>query len=223
MLSLSLTLLLLSQAPAAPIRMGTHGMVLFGGSGAPTYASHIPMFHAPHDLQLVLQISVSHPSWKAPASFSDTGYTLVPEKLDLTALADGRLKAFKAAIFAGNFEAGGKELVKGADVKVEKVVLAKPLSTATPAAPALSYYWLPGGFLLHAISAPPDFDQVVRVKGDSKETAAGAPVSLKRPNNGGHRLHEQESVAVGAATVTVERELSFLVGPDFVVPEPPSR
>ncbi|HEY8206593.1 MAG TPA: hypothetical protein VIG99_03860 [Myxococcaceae bacterium] len=223
MLSLALTLLSLSQAPAAPARMGTHGMVLFGGGGAPTYASHIPMFHAPHDLQLVLQISVRHPSWKAPASFSDQGYTLVPEKLDLTALSDGRMTAFKAAIFAGNFEAGGKELVKGADVKVEKVVLVKPLSADTPAAPALSYLWLPGGFLLHAISAPPDFDQVLKVKGDSKDTAAGTPVPVKRPNNGDHRLHDQEPVAVGAATVTVERELSFLVGPDFVVPEPPSR
>lgn len=219
MLPLSVILLTLSQAPApAPVRMGTHGMVLFGGGGAPTYASHIPMFHAPHDLQLVLQISLSHPTWKAPPSFSDQGYTLVPEKLDLTALADGRVTAFQAAVFRGNFEAGGVELVKGAEVKVQKAVLVKPLSTATPAAPSLSYLWLPGGFLLHAISAPPDFDQVVRVKGDSK-AAAGTPVSIPRPNNGDHRLHEGEAVTVDASPVTVERELSFLVGPEFVVPE----
>jgi hypothetical protein len=215
MLWISLSLLALSQSP---VRMGTHGMVLFGGGGAPTYASHIPMFHAPHDLQLVLQVSLSHATWKAPASFSDQGYTLVPEKLDLTALADGRLKAFKAAVFRGNFEAGGTELVKGAEVKVQQVVLVRPLSTATPAAPALSYLWLPGGFLLHAISAPPDFDQVVRVKGDSK-AAAGAQVTLQRPNNGDHRLHGGEPVTVDAAALTVERELSFLAGPDFVVPE----
>ncbi|HZN95332.1 MAG TPA: hypothetical protein VFB81_21620 [Myxococcales bacterium] len=208
------------QAPVpAPVRMGTHGMVLFGGGGAPLYASHIPMFHAPHDLQLVLQISMRHPGWRAPATFSDTGHALVPERLDLTALAEGRLTAFKAAVFRGNFEAGGTELVKDVEVKVEQVVLSRALSTATPAAAPLRYLWLPGGFLLHAITAPPDFDHVVRVKGGSK-AAAGAPLSLPgRPNEGARRLREREVVKLDAASLTVERELSFLVGPDFVVPE----
>ncbi len=38
-----------------PARMGLHGMLLFGGLEG-LYASHLPMFHTPHDVQLLLRI-----------------------------------------------------------------------------------------------------------------------------------------------------------------------
>src|SRR5262245_58642322 len=89
-----------APAPSpAPARPGVHGMVLFGGGDVPTYLSHIPMFRRPHDLQLVLQVSLQHPSWKGARTFLDTGYTVEPERMDLTALADGRLTAFTGTVF----------------------------------------------------------------------------------------------------------------------------
>ncbi|HVE82031.1 MAG TPA: hypothetical protein VND93_04265 [Myxococcales bacterium] len=212
-------LLVLSQTPApSPVRMGTHGMVLFGGGDDPIYASHIPMFRPPHDLQLVLRISLQHASWTPPASFSDTGYTLVPERLDLTALLEGRLTAFKAEVFRGNFEAGGVKLAEGVDVKVKEVVLSNPLSKSAKAERELTYFWLPGGFLLHRISGPPDFDHVLRVT--PARFAAGIPFILEgRPNKSDQRLREKETVQLGGKFLTIQRELSFLVGPEFVVPE----
>lgn len=58
--------LLAGAAVAAPqgVTHGTHGMALFGGKDA-LYTSHLPMFHAPHDYQLVLQVSGA-PSTSTP-------------------------------------------------------------------------------------------------------------------------------------------------------------
>jgi hypothetical protein len=47
-----------AQVPAPQHRMGVHGMVLFG-SGPRLYASHIPMFHRPHDRQVVIAVSAT--------------------------------------------------------------------------------------------------------------------------------------------------------------------
>lgn len=209
-------------------RMGTHGMVVFGGGKGAVFLSHIPMFRRPHDVQLVVQVKLKHPSWKATPSFDEQGHTLEPEKFDLSALADGRLKAFKGTVFRGNFEAGGEAVWKDVAVAVESVLVVRGLQEAEPAAPALSY-WLvsaPGqAYLLHTISRPPDFDQVLVAKGgEGKGPPSATRVQqLTRPDGVAHRLKAGEQVALAingdarrAVQVTVGRELSFLVGPEFV-------
>ncbi|MGE3974950.1 MAG: hypothetical protein AB7F59_10530 [Bdellovibrionales bacterium] len=52
---LAMTLSLSMTAQADP--PSTHGMVVFGKNA--TYVSHLPMFHAPHDYQLVMKVSFS--------------------------------------------------------------------------------------------------------------------------------------------------------------------
>jgi hypothetical protein len=146
-----------ARRPTPQHRMGVHGMVLFG-AGPRLYASHIPMFQRPHDRQLVLAVSLSHPELAAGRDFSDGTYTLEPERFDLDALADGRLKHFKATLYRGNFEAGGKVLHQDVTVRVEAVEQVRPLDAASE---------------------------------------DGQPVRL-----------------------TVQRELSFLVGPGFTPQEP---
>jgi len=53
-------LILAGASSAAPLTWGEHGMALFGGK-AGLYASHLPMFHAPHDYQVLLQIHIADP------------------------------------------------------------------------------------------------------------------------------------------------------------------
>mgnify|MGYP000495227802 CR=1 FL=1 len=61
---------------------GTRGMALFGGKDA-LYASHLPMFHAPHDYQLVLPDAAlrQRPDGKTAL------WTIDPEKFELNRLA----------------------------------------------------------------------------------------------------------------------------------------
>jgi hypothetical protein len=224
----------LCQMPAAQApRMGTHGMVLFG-SGDELYVSHIPMFHAPHDMQLVLAISVSHPEWKVTPDFSQEPYTIEPERMDLNELIDGRRKGFKATVYRGNFESGGVAVWKDVAVRVKDVRWVHGLSANEKLAERLQYMLIgsrSAAYLVHAISSPPDFDQVLKVSLRSgapaeAELVKGMLVSIpKRENAGAERLRPGEPAMKveagrrGQLELTVERELSYLVGPEFTEPK----
>jgi hypothetical protein len=210
--------------------MGVHGMVLFG-AGPRLYASHIPMFHRPHDQQLVISVSLSHPELAAARDFSDGTYTLEPERFDLDALIDGRLKHFKATLYRGNFEGSGTILHRDVTVRVEAVERVRPLDTA--AEPSEVSYWLVGEgtevYLVHTISRAPDFDHVVKVSLEKPVPRQGKGfATLRFP---GRKNAADERLRSGVQLVatredgqpmhlTVQRELSFLVGPDFTPQKP---
>ncbi|MBN1203829.1 MAG: hypothetical protein JXB05_02755 [Myxococcaceae bacterium] len=140
-------------------------MLLFGAGGQ-LYASHIPMFGRPHDMQVLLVVTLEHPKLPADRDFSDGTYTLRPERFDLDELVAGRLKRFRATIYRGNFEAEGEPVYTDATVQVEGVAHAQPLMAETQAH-AEPLYWVLnegcGVYLVHALSSAPDFDQVVKV------------------------------------------------------------
>lgn len=215
--------------PQGP-RVGTHGMVLFG-SGDELYASHIPMFHAPHDMQLILAVALAHPEWKAPPDFSREAYTLEPERMDLNELADGRRGSFRATVYRGNFESGGVAVWKDVTVRVKEVRWVHGLSAAERAAERLEYVLFGSkraAYLVHAISAPPDFDQVLKVglkdgAPADEELVKGLRVAIPgRKNAGGARLRTEEETRGEAGgkrmQLVIERELSYLVGPEFTAP-----
>jgi hypothetical protein len=112
----------------------THGMVLFGGET--TYASHLPMFHAPHDYQAVFELKVSDMprgtgAWEQYKELSSANknalFTLVPEKMDLAAVIAGTKTHFGANIFQGHFEKDGARLGPVL-VTVSKVVFSQKLN-----------------------------------------------------------------------------------------------
>jgi hypothetical protein len=91
-----------------------HGMLLFGKDT--TYASHLPMFHKPHDYQAIFKLELAKDD-------SDKGFerynfekeksdffTIEPEVMDLTDLIKGRKKQFRTKVYLGHFERGGKLL-----------------------------------------------------------------------------------------------------------------
>jgi hypothetical protein len=218
-----------SHAGHAAHRMGTHGMVLFG-QGEALYASHIPMYRRPHDVQLLLAVTVEHPELPAGRDFSDGTYTLEPERFDLDALMAGTLKAFRATVFQGNFEGGGTPVYREATVRVERVAYVGQLS-ADADAHAEPAYWVLGdrgpAYLVHALSRAPDFDQVLKVTLDASVPVKGpGPARVRVPgrtNEAGARLKAGEQLTLAREDgtpvgLTVERELSFLPGPEFTPP-----
>lgn len=63
-------------------RIGSHGMVLIT-DGIKLYASHLPLYHKPHDYQLLYQISTKHQSEIINQLQQHKTITILPDKFDL--------------------------------------------------------------------------------------------------------------------------------------------
>jgi hypothetical protein len=167
-------------------RMGGHGMIIFGDASG-TFMSHIPMFHVPHDAQVILQVTLSGLGATSP-DMSDANYTFAPDDFSLNDLVSGRISSFTGSLFRGNFEQGGVEVAKQVEVKVAAVLAAKALKERTGATDN-NEFWLIGGqwredvkqtqqpgspqaiaiknaqtaWAIHRIDSAPSYDLVARV------------------------------------------------------------
>jgi hypothetical protein len=90
----------MNQSPNKP---SVHGMLIFGKKNS--YALHLPLFHTPHDYQIILQLKLSlaaqqkflkdqqlHPEF--------TAYTIEPKRFVLPDMI-GRPKPFKVNLYRG--------------------------------------------------------------------------------------------------------------------------
>ncbi len=161
-----------------PVGYGSHGMAVFGGRDG-LYASHLPMFHAPHDTQVLLRFHLADAkvdaSLRARLALRPQLWTLDPELFDLQRLQPGhaeQLKQFKARFVQGHFERGGVERFAGQTVVVDEVLLFKPLDFKPPSdsavAPSAGRYLLLGSgreyFAVKEIDRRPDFDTILAMK-----------------------------------------------------------
>lgn len=174
-------------ASAAGPSFGEHGMALFGGKDG-LYASHLPMFHAPHDYQVVLRVHLTDARLDAALKGRLDGktalWTVAPEKFELDRLAPAAaepLRRFKADIVLGHFEQGGKTQYSGATLVVDQVLLFRPLSAAEKTSATATYVQVGNGnerFLIKEIDSRPDFDHIVSYRAASH--APYAPVIIAR-------------------------------------------
>ncbi len=158
---------------------GQHGMAMFGGAQG-LYASHLPMFHAPHDYQVILKLRLSDPALDAAVRARLDGktalWTIAPEKFELFQFAPGSkppFPRFRADLVLGHFEQDGKTQYANATVIVEQVVYFRKLSDQPSVANSASYIQVGSGkqrFLVKEIDSRPDFDHIVAVT-----TPAGTP------------------------------------------------
>ncbi|MDB4947489.1 MAG: hypothetical protein JWM27_138 [Gemmatimonadetes bacterium] len=184
---------------AADAGMGVHGMLAFGDGHL--YLSHLPLYHAPHAWQVVMEAkleadsatSVTDPAaaWAADRAAPGAGplYTVEPEAFPLAglrALADGGAPVkFRATVYRGHFERGGRVLVSGALVEVTRVLWMRPIDAEAPHPRSARWvlFGAPGEtYLAHQVAGMPDFDQVARVDGaapfDAAELGAGVDLVL---------------------------------------------
>jgi hypothetical protein len=191
-----------------PPDFGTHNMFAFGHEAV--YLSHLPMFMAPHDAQLILEVALEDDAggsllevWsRERANHPDQRvYTMMPQRFALSALytpdpPDRR--SFRARFFRGHLEHGGEVISELGNivVRVTDVVYAKRFDQGGK--PDDLTYLLFGRsrelFLAHVISEPPDFDQILSVQlsgaqPDDEDVNAGIEVVLPaRPNTAAERL-----------------------------------
>lgn len=203
-------------------------MVMFGKN----YLSHIPMFHEPHDYQIIMDVHLEHPQIGADDNFGQSLHTFVPDKFSLGDLLNGKLKQIQGTVFEGNFEDGGKPILEGVTARIEEVLDSRHLADSAPAPQELEY-WLYGArqdaYLVHPIAGgSAGFDQILHVDLQQAnvtdgELQEGVLVRLPgRPNDVNSRLKDGETAVRGveadgdALELSVKKELSCLVGPHFM-------
>jgi hypothetical protein len=193
-----------------------HGMVLFGKQKM--YASHLPMYHSPHDYQVIFELSMDNVSaslleedqQKHP---NDVTYTLEPEPFVLSDMIN-HPSAFKAKLFRGHFERGGYEITDNVIVNIEKVVYVQKLEDFSPSSvfpPAKSTSYILFGnekeqFAAHKISSQPSFDHIIQVnfKKDMTYNWIGVVDETKDsvPDIGGNTLQVRVSDRGAKASIT---------------------
>lgn len=182
----ALAALLPALSHAEETAMGGHGMAVFGGREG-LYASHLPMFHAPHDSQVLLRFHLADAA--ADKALRETLarepklWTFDPEAFDLLRFAPGHSKPlheFKARFFEGHFERGGKPQPVEQRVVVDEVLLFRRLSPAPREAATGRYRLIGKGsewFAFKVIDRRPDFDHIVRL--DSPQARGEVEVALQ--------------------------------------------
>lgn len=188
-------------ADAAGPTYGQHGMALFGGKDG-LYASHLPMFHAPHDYQVVLRVHVADARLDAALKSRLDGktalWTVAPENFELDRLgpnAADPLRRFKADLVLGHFEQGGQTQYAGATLVVDQVLLFRQLSPAVKMRGTATYVQIGNGeqrYLIKEIDSRPDFDHILSYRAAPHAPAAPATVA----KNG---MAEPDAKALAAA------------------------
>jgi hypothetical protein len=160
--------------PEPPSDFGRHNMFVLGRNTL--FLSHLPMFMAPHDTQLVMEAALEDASGSLQEVWSrereshpdERVYTMKPEKFALSTLYTPDPPArvsFKATFFRGGDEAISE--LTDIDVRITDLVYAKRFDRSSGKPDHLSYILFGRGdelFLAHIISQPPDFDQIVSVR-----------------------------------------------------------
>jgi hypothetical protein len=208
--------------------------MIVAGTAEEAFLSHIPLFKAPHDVQLVVAGSFvpDAPGGSVPPSFSDSLFTFVPDRCSLDALRTGTLQPgeLRGTLFLGNFEAGGRPLPARVRFVVSRV-LYQQLLDAKSSQPELTYLLFGSAgrtFAAHRVSGSPGFDEIVRVElaGDvppAADLARGVEARLASKDELASRLGLSAAPREARAdrrtfTVKPAGVLSCLEGPGFDAP-----
>jgi hypothetical protein len=140
-----------------------HGMLILGQSKI--YLSHLPMFHSPHDYQVIIEAEISAESKQAYftslENSSELVYTLVPEAFVLPDMLKNP-KTFKEKIYKGHFERGGELIASNALIEIKKIVYFKKFNS---------------------IETKPDFDMILKVESSHELSGSSVEVVIDSVKN----------------------------------------
>ncbi len=200
---------------------GSHGMAVFGGKEG-LYASHLPMFHAPHDTQVIIRFHLQDQAIDAQLRNALVQkpelWTLEPEEFDLLRLAPEHtapLKKFTARFVQGHFERGGKERFSGQSVIIDEVILFRRLLATERKMTEGRYHVIGKGnerFLIKEIDRRPDFDLIISLK-SSEILNPRFPTMIKLPGQDmsppGDKIWSEALLKQAGPGVTVNCVLYF--------------
>jgi hypothetical protein len=198
-------------------KKAVHNMALVGDHHV--FLSHLPMFMAPHNAQVLLDAAFTKDGKNVDAMyFADRAanptvrfYTVQPELFVLRELFQSgpapQRTSFKATVFRGHLEKGGVPIdaLTDIDVHVTRVIHAHSFEGSKQ--PTLTYVMFGSPHELHMahlVSGAPDFDQLLAVSGtgsmpSAEELLRGVTVEIvDRPNESKSRLQAKETIPARA-------------------------
>jgi hypothetical protein len=182
----------------------THGMLIFGTEK--TYASHLPMFHAPHNYQIILELELDPATKKLfiadqKRNTEYTTYTIEPEKFVLPEMMQNP-KSFKANVYRGHFERGGIKIAADIHVSIKKIIYYTKFKTDEVRAIKTNFILFGNPkeqFIAHQITNKPDFDQIIQVKTTTNLT-------LENKNYELVTLNKTENSSIGVSGNEIEAD-----------------
>lgn len=152
-------------SPASNDPPQTHGMLVAGTDVV--YFSHLPMFHVPHNYQLILEAQLPEDvlaEYRADAArHPDTYYTVAPTQRWVLPNTVREGAQFQVDLYRGHFERDGTPIRRDVTATVKRIVHFRRFEPGTKPAPER---WIAFGrgrehFLAHRIEGAPDMDQIV--------------------------------------------------------------
>lgn len=153
--------------PSSRDKPSIHGMLVVGTQAL--YLSHLPMFHTPHDYQVIVEATfrpgVMAQYRQDARAHPDALYTVAPTRTAVLAELIREGATFTVDLYRGHFERGGVSIAKNVDVSVQRVVHFRRFEPGASPDPTR---WIGFGrrgeaFLVHRIEGAPDMDQVVQL------------------------------------------------------------
>jgi hypothetical protein len=191
-----------------------HGMLVVGNDRL--YLSHLPMFHSPHDYQVILEAELDPEAAglyrSSKAANEEPVYTIAPESGVLPEMAQAG-RSFKAALYRGHFERGGVQIA-AATVRIVKVLYFKKFDPLAGKDSSLKFILFGNAreqFAAHVITAKPDFDQILETSAsedlDGRAEITAFANLVNEPLRG--QIRRGKNLRIGRAIYTETGDLSF--------------
>lgn len=145
---------------------GSHGMVLMA-AGSTLYASLMPQYAKPHDVQLVYSVSAENPAVVYLTKDAEL-VTIRPEPFNLQRLLRGESVTLKADIYLGHYRRGGMLTHPNQEITFDEQLYKRSLKDLPKPDKVQIYDQIvlrDDRILIHQIQKAPSYDHLVLVQG----------------------------------------------------------
>ena len=123
--------------PLDPGYMGVHGMVLVN-QGSSIYASHLPLYKKPHNVQLLYKLDNNDLSVLQTVRDGQL-ITIKPKPFNLQRLMRGEKMDIQADLYAGHFERGGMLVYENLPLSFDKQLYVRTFDDIKPSSTKQEY------------------------------------------------------------------------------------
>ena len=123
--------------PLDPAYVGVHGMVLMNKAST-IFAYHLPLYHKPHDVQLLYKLDVKNVALVHLVRDNDM-VTIKPKPFNLQRLMRGEKVALEADIYIGHFERDGMLVYENMTLNFAKQLYMRKLDDISPSSKNQEY------------------------------------------------------------------------------------
>lgn len=155
--------------PLDPAYEGVHGMALVSHASK-IYASHLPMYKKPHDVQLLYKLDVKDVALVALVRDADF-VTIKPEPFNLQRLMRGEKAAITADVYLGHFEREGTVVYEAITLNFDKQLYVRELTDIEDSGRIQTYDVVELGktshIFVHQIQKAPSYDHLIHIELES--------------------------------------------------------